>query len=106
MAMAGQALRCDGIALSDLPGASEAAPMGALHGPHLARYVLAQARDGRRVLFSLAELDPSAGGRTIDVIASCDANIRADMPLLLVNGRLDDARTLTGLHTLTVVVAP
>ncbi|WP_129135228.1 hypothetical protein [Luteimonas sp. YGD11-2] len=106
--IAGQTLRCVGVALIDLLRTSGAAPMDALHGPHLARYVLAQARDGRRVLFSLAELAPAGGSRAVAVVDTCDHDlgIPDDALLLLVDGRLDDARTLTGLHTLTVVVAP
>ena len=108
LSITGRSRRCEGAALSDLLRATGAAPADAPHGPHLARYVLAQARDGRRVLFALAELDPAAGGRTVDVVHACagGADVPGGKPLLLVDGRLDDARTLPGLHTLTVVVAP
>ncbi|QCO67171.1 hypothetical protein E5843_04145 [Luteimonas yindakuii] len=101
-------LHCEGVPLFELLRATGSVPAGPLHGPQLSRYVLAQARDGRRVLFSLAELDPAPGGPAIDVVDRCNGDVPglADAPLLLVDGDLDDARSLSGLHTLTVVVAP
>ncbi|MCY7353771.1 MAG: hypothetical protein LH470_01565 [Lysobacter sp.] len=57
----GQALRCEGVSLLAVLRASNAMPAEPLRGAHLARYVLVNARDGYRAIYSLAELDPSLG---------------------------------------------
>jgi hypothetical protein len=74
----GKSVTCDGPALSDVV-ASVGAPQGeALRGKDLSLYVKVSARDGYRVVYSLAELDPA---------------MRADVPILTAhcNGaKLDD----------------
>lgn len=102
-------LRCEGVPLVALLRAGGAMPEAPLHGPHLARYVLADGRDGARVVFSLAELDPHTGNRAAWVVDRCDgAALDADSgPLRLLVP--DDARAVRGvrqLEAITVVVAP
>ena len=43
-----------------------------LRGPALATYVVVEAADGYRAVFSLAELDPALGGRTVLVVDARD----------------------------------
>lgn len=102
-------LHCEGVPLVALLRASGAIPEGRLGSPHLARYVLASARDGYRVLFSLAELDPGTGDRAAFVVDRCDGQALDDEagPLrLLVPGDVRAARSVRQLDALTVVVAP
>lgn len=102
-------LQCEGVALVDLLRASGAIPEGRLGSAHLARYVLAGARDGYRVVFSLAELDPGTGNRGVFVVDRCDGRALStdDGPLrLLVPGDVRAARSVRQLDSLNVVVAP
>jgi len=102
-------LHCEGVSLLSLLRASGAMPPGRLPLAHLARYVVADARDGQRVLFALAELDPETGGRKVFVVDRCDGRALSDKdgPLrLLVPGDARPARALRQLEALTVVVAP
>lgn len=75
-----------------------------------ARYVLATTRDGRRVLFSLGELDPRGGGRRVVVTRDCDDDGNgAGTGRRRVLLALDDAtpsRRLDGVDALLVVAAP
>lgn len=75
----------------------------------LERYVLAIAGDGRRVLFSLAELDPHTGGRRVVVTRDCNGGSGEGRGRGRVLLALDDAtaaRRLDGVETLVVVAAP
>lgn len=102
-------LHCEGVPLLALLRAGGAMPPGRLPLAHLARYVVADARDGLRVVFSLAELDPETGGREVFVVDRCDGKPLSDEdgPLrLLVPGDARPARALRQLEALTVVVAP
>lgn len=102
-------LHCEGVPLVLLLRAAGAIPEGRLGSPHLARYVLAEGRDGYRVLFSLAELDPETGGRAAFVVDRCDGGSldEAAGPLrLLVPGDVRAARSVRQLDSVTVVVAP
>jgi len=102
-------LHCEGVPLVALLRASGAIPEGRLGSPHLARYVLADARDGYRVLFSLAELDPGTGNRAAYVVDRCDGKALGDDtgPLrLLVPDDVRPARGVRQLDAITVVVAP
>jgi len=105
----GRRLHCEGVSLHGLLQATGALPAAPLHGPQLLRYVLVAARDGRRVLFSLAELDPAIGDRAAYVVDRCDGHAldEAQGPLrLLVPADASASRSLPQLHTITVVVAP
>ena len=102
-------LQCEGVALVDLLRSSGAIPDGRVGSPHLSRYVLAEGRDGYRVLFSLAELDPGTGNRDVFVVDACGGRPLndADGPVrLLVPGDVRAARSVRQLHAVTVVVAP
>lgn len=105
-----QGLDCEGVTLAALLRATGAMPADPLHGgPLLARYVLVTARDGDRVLYSLAELDPSLSGRRVLLADRChgqplDAD---DGPLRLIAP--DDARParwLRQVKSIVVVAAP
>jgi hypothetical protein len=107
--MDGTTLRCEGVPLIALLRATGAVPDGPLAGAHLLRYVLADARDGSRALFSLAELDPGTGGRAAYVVDRCDGRaLDPDTgPLrLLVPGDALAVRGVRQLDAITVVVAP
>lgn len=102
-------LQCEGVALYDLLRANDAVPEGALRSPHLARYVLVDARDGYRVVFSLAELDPGTGDRPVYVTDRCagEALGADDGPVrLLAPGDVRAARSVRQVEAITVVVAP
>ncbi|MCD9033662.1 hypothetical protein LDO32_18280 [Luteimonas sp. Y-2-2-4F] len=102
-------LHCEGVPLIALLRASGAVPEGPLRGPHLSRYVLVGARDGYRVVFSLAELDPGTGDRAAWIVDRCGgAPLDAETgPLrLLVPGDVRAARSVRQLEAITVVVAP
>ena len=61
----GRTVTYDGVLLGDVL-ARAGAPLGPeLRGNHVASYVLAKARDGYQVVFSLAEVDPAFTGSQI-----------------------------------------
>ena len=102
-------LNCEGFALAALLQASGAMPAEPLRGPHLARYVMATARDGYRALFSLAELDTSLGHTRAYVVDRCDGQAldEDNGPLrLLVMGVDRGARSVRQLDAITVIAAP
>lgn len=102
----GQRHACEGVALIAVlrrAGAMSAEP---LRGADLAHRVEAVARDGYRVTFSLAELDPSLGNRRVLLADRCDGQALspADGPLrLVVPEDARPARSLRQLDTLTVL---
>jgi hypothetical protein len=64
----GASVRYTGVLLRDLLEKA-GAPMGkALRGKALASYVLAKAKDGYQVIFTLAELDESFGNEQVLVV--------------------------------------
>jgi hypothetical protein len=97
------------VALPELLARAGAPQGDALRGPALASYVLFEARDGYRVVFSLAELDP--GIRDTD---ACLAFLKDGAPLgedvgpfrLVVPGDHRGARWVRQLSRATVVVLP
>ena len=102
-------IHCEGVPVVALLRAGGAMPPGRLPPAHLSRYVVADARDGGRVLFSLAELDPETGGHAVFVVDRCAGSPLPDDagPLrLLVPDDARPARGLRQLEALTVVVAP
>lgn len=104
----GKTLNCEGVALSDLLRKTEGLP-AELRGPALASYVLVTARDGYRVVYSLAELDPSLGNRHIVLADRCDGQplSEEDGPLRLVAPEeLRPARWVRQVQSITVVRAP
>lgn len=102
-------LHCEGVALIDLLRAAGTIPEGALRSRHLARYVLVEARDGYRAVFSLAELDPGTGNRAVYLVDRCAGTALddADGPLrLLVPDDVRAARSVRQVDAITVAVAP
>lgn len=68
----GKALHCEGVALPALLRKVGAMPAEPLRGTQLARIVSVTARDGYRVAFSLAEVDPGLGKTRVFVVDRCD----------------------------------
>lgn len=105
----GQTQRCEGVPLAALLRAAGAMPAEPLTGAQLTRYVQVDFRRGYRVLFSLAELDPSLGNHPVFVIARCNGQpLSADEgPLrLAAPTESQPARSLGQLKSITVIVAP
>lgn len=104
----GKELACEGVSLPDLLRNAHALPAG-LDGPALASYVLVAARNGHRVVYSLAELDPALGGNLVLLADRCNGQALADEdgPLrLIAPGESNPARWVRQVHSITVVRAP
>jgi hypothetical protein len=71
----------EGVLLSDLVRAAGASLGKELRGPFLAAYVLAEAKDGYRVVYSIGEVDPDTGNAQILV-----ANKKNGEPLSALEG--------------------
>lgn len=100
----GQALDCSGVALLAVLRQAGAMPEDPLRGAQLARRVEVSARDGYRVTFSLAELDPTLGNRRVFLVDQC-----AGQPLDQDSGPLrlivpDDARPARGIRQIEQIV--
>ncbi|MEN5061402.1 molybdopterin-dependent oxidoreductase [Luteimonas sp. TWI1416] len=105
----GHARRCEGVSLAALLQASGAMPVAPLRGGDLTRYVLVRARDGYRALFSLAELDPTLGGRTVLLADRCDGRPldATHGPLrLVIAGDTRAALSVRQVEQIVVVAAP
>ena len=105
----GKSLDCEGVALDALLRATGALPADKLSGPQLARYVLVDARDGYRVLYSLAELDPGTGKRRVLLADRCNGAALDDDegPLRLIAPEdARPARWVRQVKSITVVTAP
>lgn len=105
----GQSLDCEGVSLAAVLRAAGALPADKLPGPQLARYVLVDARDGYRVLYSLAELDPGTGKRRVLLADRCDGAAlgEEDGPLRLIAPEdARPARWVRQVKSITVVTAP
>jgi len=79
-----------------------------VRGPALAQYVLAEARDGYRVLFSLAELAPALGNERVLLVDRMDGQVLPpdDGPWrLVVPGEAHPTRWARQIVTLRVVTA-
>lgn len=81
----GKTLRCDGVGLADVLRKANLLP-AQLRGPDLAKVVLVVARDGYRVSFALAEIDPGTGNTPAVLATHCDGRPLDDKegPLRLV----------------------
>lgn len=105
----GEQLHCEGVPLPALLHAAGAIPSESLQGAQLTRYVLVAGRDGERVLFALAELDPTLGNRRVYLVDRCDGKPLAgdDGPLrLIASDESRAARWVRGVEAITVIVAP
>jgi hypothetical protein len=74
----------------------------------LVTYVIAEATDGYRALFSLAELDPDFGNRTVLVADRADGQTLApaEPVRLIVPDERRRGRSVRMLHRIRVVRAP
>jgi hypothetical protein len=100
---------CSGVSLVTLLRASGAMPDAPLRGPLLSRVAVIGARDGYRAAFSLAELDPSLGGREVVLTNRCNgAALDADDGpwRLIVPGEARPARWVRQVESIRVVDAP
>lgn len=105
----GKPLDCEGVSLAALLRAAGALPEGKLPGDRLAHYVLVGARDGYRVLYALAELDPATGHRRVLLVDRCAGAPLddADGPLRLIAPEdARPARWVRQVQSITVVAAP
>ena len=102
----GRAVTYEGVLLGELLSRS-GAPLGAeLRGNNVATYVLAKARDGYQVVFSLAEVDPAFTGSQIIVADSVDGKPLFDYqgPLRIVApGDKRGARSIRMLERIEIV---
>lgn len=96
----------EGVLLLDLMRRA-GAPLGPdLRGPHLTTYLLAHARDGYQVVFSLGEIDPLLSNIRILVADTVDGRplLDAQGPLrLIVSGDQRGARSIRMLERIEVV---
>jgi hypothetical protein len=105
----GKSQACTGVWLADLAAAAGLPAGEALRGPALTTMIVAEAADGYRVAFSLAELDPKLGNHTVLVANACDGKAlsEADGPLrLVVPGEVRAARSVRQIRALRVVALP
>lgn len=105
----GNTLHCEGVSLAALlhgAGVLSDQPLG---GARLSQYVLVNARDGYRVLYSLAELAPSLGSHEVLLVDRCDGEPlnEEDGPLrLIAPAESRPARWVRQVQSITVVSAP
>jgi len=81
-------------------------PMGSIRGKNLAAYVLASAKDGYQVVFSLGELDPTFGNEKVLIVDKRDGKplFAYQGPLrLVVAGDKAGARDVRMLEKIEVV---
>jgi hypothetical protein len=105
----GKTEQCDGVWLADLAAAAGLPGGEALRGPALTTFIVAEARDGYRVAFTLAEIDPKLGAHQVLVASACAGKPLADAdgPLrLVVPGEARAARSVRQLQRLRVVNLP
>ena len=109
LAAHGQSQQCSGVWLADLAAAAGLPAGEALRGPAMTTLIVAEAADGYRVAFSLAELDAKLGNHLVLVATACDGQplAAADGPMrLVVPGEARAARSVRQLRTLRVVGLP
>lgn len=106
----GDTLRCEGVALAALLQATGAMPAEPLRGAQLGRYVQVDGRDGGRVLFALAEFDPTLGNRAAFLVDRCEGKALDDDTggalRLVVPGEARAGRWVSQVEAITVIVAP
>lgn len=105
----GKTATCTGVRLSALLTRAGVLSAEHLRGPALASYVLVTARDGQRVIYSLAELEPTLGNSNVMLVNQCDDKPLPDDsgPLRLIAPEESrSARWLRQVQSITVVAAP
>lgn len=105
----GQTLHCEGVPLTMLLRAAGALPEQPLRGAALASYVLVDARDGYRVVYALAELEPTLGGSQAMLVDRCDGKPLDEQegPLRLIAAdEARPARWVRQVQSIAVVIAP
>jgi DMSO/TMAO reductase YedYZ molybdopterin-dependent catalytic subunit len=105
----GKTVTCTGIRLSALLTRAGVLSAEHLRGAALASYVLVTARDGQRVIYSLAELEPTLGNSNVMLVNQCDDKPLPDDsgPLRLIAPQESrSARWLRQVQSITVVAAP
>ena len=102
----GRSISYEGVLLGEVLSRA-GAPLGAeLRGNNMASYVLARARDGYQVVFSLAEVDPAFTGSQIIIADTFDGKPLFDYqgPLRIVApGDKRGARSIRMLERLEIV---
>ncbi len=79
----GETLRYDGVLLIEILRRA-GAPIGGRNKEEVRTYVEAVSRDGSRVIFSLAELDPAFAGSNVLVADTLNGTVSPQTGLLLV----------------------
>ena len=104
----GKTVTCTGVRLSVLLTRVGVLSAEHLRGPALASYVLVTARDGHRVIYSLAELEPTLGNNNVVLVNQCDDKPLPDDsgPLHLIATEERPARWVRQVQSITVVAAP
>ena len=105
----GKTVTCTGVRLSALLTRAGVLSAEHLRGPALASYVLVTARDGHRVIYSLAELEPTLGNNNVVLVNQCEDKPLPDDsgPLrLIAPAESRSARWLRQVQSITVVAAP
>lgn len=96
----------EGVALQEILKKAGIAFGAGMRGKALAGYVLAEAKDGYQVVFSLGELDPDLGGQRVMVADTRDGKpLAADQGLarLVLPADKEGARSVRMLEKLEVV---
>jgi DMSO/TMAO reductase YedYZ molybdopterin-dependent catalytic subunit len=105
----GKSHQCSGVWLADLAAAAGLPAGEALRGPALMTLIIAEAADGYRVAFSLAEVDAKLGNHKVLLASACDGKplTADDGPLRLVApGEVRAARSVRQLRALKVLSLP
>ncbi len=107
IAFHGQEQVCTGPLLADVAARMGAPSRGELRGAGLSMVLVAQARDGYRVVFSLGELDPLLGKAQVILATACNgaALIEDDGPYrIAVGGDQRGARSVRQLASLRLAM--
>jgi DMSO/TMAO reductase YedYZ molybdopterin-dependent catalytic subunit len=101
----GAKFKYEGVALQEVLKKA-GLPIGAIRGKNLAAYILASAKDGYQVVFSLGELDPTFGNEKVLIVDKRDGKplFAYQGPLrLVVAGDKAGARDVRMLEKIEVV---
>ena len=101
----GAKFKYEGVALQEILKKA-GLPIGAIRGKNLAAYILASAKDGYQVVFSLGELDPTFGNEKVLIVDERDGKplFAYQGPLrLVVAGDKAGARDVRMLEKIEVV---